>query len=89
MRVNVTRNFRYAFEGIRVVDFVVGDQEVPNEVGELALHEGWAQVPRPAAVEDPAPAAPDAAAAVDGVAPTAPTAAVARAPAPRGARRGR
>lgn len=42
-RINVTKPFKYAFEGHRVVDFGEGEQDVPAEVADLAVGEGWAE----------------------------------------------
>ncbi|MFZ5762839.1 MAG: hypothetical protein ACOY8P_07945 [Thermodesulfobacteriota bacterium] len=53
-RINVTKPFRYAFEGHRVVDFGEGEQDVPAEVADLAVGEGWAETVNAAPASPPA-----------------------------------
>lgn len=72
VRCEVTRAFRFAHEGIRVVDYAPGEQDLPKEVAELAIGEGWVRplaLPkgkgesgRPSPVSGRASAAPSSAA---------------------------
>lgn len=43
MLVEVIRSFDFAHEGIRVVRYVPGVQDLPEEVAGLAIREGWAR----------------------------------------------
>jgi len=40
--ITITQSFKYAFRGVEVVEFGVGEQDVPDEVAEIAVREGWA-----------------------------------------------
>lgn len=40
--ITITKPFKYAFRGVEVVEFGVGEQDVPGEVAEIAVREGWA-----------------------------------------------
>ena len=53
-KIIVKKPFRYAFRGCEVVEFNEGEQDVAEEVAELALAEGWAE--REAPQQDTAPA---------------------------------
>lgn len=81
MRINVTRpgGFKYAFHGINVVEYAEGLRDVPQEVAELALQEGWcvAAGAAPAAAAVRTPAVPAAAESPATVAAPAPAPAVA------------
>jgi hypothetical protein len=61
MKVTITKAFRWAREGIYVVDLRVGDV-VEGRPADIALAEGWGREvrgPAPASIEDaPPPAAP-------------------------------
>lgn len=49
-KVNLTRTYRYAFDGIRVVEYAPGVVDVPEEVAETMVKDGAAT-----RIEDPPP----------------------------------
>lgn len=55
-KVIITESFKYAFRGVEVVEFNASpeEQDIPDEVSDLALEQGWAVTPEAA---EPAKAA--------------------------------
>lgn len=46
MKIEVTKDFAFAYGGTDVVRYVAGETvDVPDECGELAIAEGWAIAP--------------------------------------------
>lgn len=47
INITITEPFKYAYRGCDVVQFECGTQDVPEEVADIALAEGWAHLKAP------------------------------------------
>ena len=52
-RVIIEHGFKYAFRGVEVVEYTASEEEqdLPDEVSDLAVQQGWARLPEPAPAE--------------------------------------
>lgn len=46
--IKVTKPFKFAIDGVRVVNYDKGEHEVNKECAEVACKEGWAKMMKPA-----------------------------------------